>query len=167
MGGVVPGGGGACSLAFVGGGLLSLWCPGLKGEAAGRGFPAEMLEKSIRLVSLLNALRSHPFLKTRIALKGGTALNLFIFDVPRLSVDIDLNYLGASDRESMLAERPKLEQALQAVCGREGLAVKSLPSEHAGGKWRLTYTAASGRSRNLELHGDYLLRTPPWAPGLT
>jgi hypothetical protein len=101
-------------------------------------------------------------LKTRIALKGGTALNLFIFNVPRLSVDIDLNYVGTSDRESMLAERPKLEQALQAVCGREGLAVNSLPSEHAGGKWRLTYAAASGRSGNLELDVNYLLRTPLW-----
>ena len=104
----------------------------------------------------------HPFLKTRIALKGGTALNLFIFDVPRLSIDIDLNYVGTPDRETMLAERPKLEQALQAVCGREGLTVRSLPSDHAGGKWRLTYTGASGRSGNLELDVNYLLRTPLW-----
>jgi len=48
------------------------------------------------------------------------------------------------------------------VCGREGLAVKSLPSEHAGGKRRLTYAAASGRSGNLELDVNYLLRTPLW-----
>ncbi len=141
---------------------MNLALQDLQREAAATGFPAETLEKSIRLVSLLNALRSHPFLKTRIALKGGTALNLFIFDVPRLSVDIDLNYLGTPDRESMVAERPKLEQALQAVCGREGLAVKSLPSEHAGGKWRLTYAAASGRSGNLEIDVNYLLRTPLW-----
>ena len=77
-------------------------------------------------------------LKTRIALKGGSALNLFYFDVPRLSVDIDLNSIGAADRETMLAERPKLEQAVQAVCSREGLTVRRMPSEHAGGKWRLT-----------------------------
>ena len=64
-------------------------------EAAATGFGAELLEKVFRLMALLDALNSHPFLKTRIALKGGTALNLFHFDVPRLSVDIDLNYLGA------------------------------------------------------------------------
>ena len=141
---------------------MNLLLQDLQREAAATGFPAETLEKSIRLVGLLNALRSHPFLKTRIALKGGTALNLFVFDMPRLSIDIDLNYIGAPDRETMLAERPKLEEALQAVCGREGLAVKSLPSEHAGGKWRLTYAAASGRSGNLELDVNYLLRTPLW-----
>ena len=90
-------------------------------EAAATGFQAEPLEKVIILLELLEAIRSHPFLKDRIALKGGTALNLFKFDVPRLSVDIDLNYIGAVDREGMLAERPKIEQALQAVCGRVGV----------------------------------------------
>ena len=60
-------------------------------EAAESGFRAEILEKVFRLTELLETLRSHPFLKTRIALKGGTALNLFVFDLPRLSVDVDLN----------------------------------------------------------------------------
>jgi predicted nucleotidyltransferase component of viral defense system len=36
------------------------------------------------------------------ALKGGTALNFFVRDMPRLSVDIDLTYLPISDRESTL-----------------------------------------------------------------
>lgn len=43
----------------------------LEREAAATGFAADPLEKVIRLLSLLNALRSHPFLKGRIALKGG------------------------------------------------------------------------------------------------
>jgi hypothetical protein len=115
-------------------------------------------------MALLDALNSHPFLKTRIALKGGTALNLFYFDVPRLSVDIDLNYIGAADRETMLAERPKLEQAVQAVCSREGLTVRRMPSEHAGGKWRLSYLASMGGSGNLELDVNFMLRTPLWPP---
>jgi predicted nucleotidyltransferase component of viral defense system len=34
------------------------------------------------------------------ALKGGTAINLFIRDMPRLSVDIDLAYLPVSDYET-------------------------------------------------------------------
>ena len=97
------------------------------------GFGAEPLEKVFRLMALLDALNSHPFLKPRIALKGGTALNLFHFEVPRLSVDIDLNYIGAKDRETMLAEKPKIEQAVQAVCSREGLTIKRVPSDHAGG----------------------------------
>lgn len=38
----------------------------------------------------------------RFALKGGTAINLFVRDMPRLSVDIDLTYLPIEDRETSL-----------------------------------------------------------------
>lgn len=37
------------------------------------------------------------------ALKGGTAINLFVRDMPRLSVDIDLTYLPVEDRAASLA----------------------------------------------------------------
>ena len=36
------------------------------------------------------------------ALKGGTAINFFVRDMPRLSVDIDLTYLPLNDRKSSL-----------------------------------------------------------------
>ena len=133
-------------------------------EAAATGFPSESLEKVLRLLDLLGMLRSHPYLKERIALKGGTALNLFVFDVPRLSVDVDLNYIGAVDRETMLAERPKVDEAVQAVCERAGLRVRRIPDDHAGGKWRLSFTGAEGRDVTLELDLNYLLRTPLWRP---
>lgn len=141
---------------------MNLTLEELQREAAATGFLSETLEKALRLLALLDALRSHPFLRSRIALKGGTALNLFVFDVPRLSVDIDLNYIGAIDRELMAIERPKVEQAVGAVCGREGLRVARVPVEHAGGKWRLTYVSASGQPGNLELDINFLLRTPLW-----
>ncbi len=35
-------------------------------------------------------------------LKGGTALNLFIHDLPRLSVDIDLTYKHLHDRDESI-----------------------------------------------------------------
>jgi hypothetical protein len=38
------------------------------------------------------------------ALKGGTAINLFIRDLPRLSVDIDLTYLPVHERSQSLEE---------------------------------------------------------------
>lgn len=39
----------------------------------------------------------------RFALKGGTAINLFHSDLPRLSVDIDLTFLEIADRDASLA----------------------------------------------------------------
>jgi predicted nucleotidyltransferase component of viral defense system len=130
--------------------------------AATLGFRPDSLEKVFRLLSLLETLRSNAFLRPRVALKGGTALNLFLFDVPRLSVDIDLNYVGSGDREKMLADKPKVEQAIGAVCAREGLSVKRMPSEHAGGKWRLSFVNSAGSSDKLEVDLNFMLRVPLW-----
>ena len=134
----------------------------LTSEAQATGFRPEVMEKVIHLLNLLEGFNSHPFLKGRWVLKGGTALNLFLFDVPRLSVDIDLNYIGAVDREAMTAERPKIEQALQAVCSREGMNVTRTPTEHAGGKWRLRYDSALGEGGNLEVDLNFMFRVPLW-----
>lgn len=134
----------------------------LQAEAAETGFPLETLDKVIRLIDLLNAFRSHPFLKDRMVLKGGTALNLFVFALPRLSVDIDLNYVGSADREVMLSEREKVEQAITAICGREGFTLRRVPHAHAGGKWRLGYTNALDRNANLEIDVVFTLRVPLW-----
>jgi predicted nucleotidyltransferase component of viral defense system len=134
----------------------------LQRAAASSGFQVESYEKVHVLVRLLDALRTHPFLGPRLALKGGTALNLFILDLPRLSVDIDLNYIGAPDRATMLAERPRVDLALQQVTGRLGLTLKRAPTEHAGGKWRLPYATALGRQGSIEVDLNFLLRTPLW-----
>ncbi len=92
-------------------------------EAETTGFRPDVLERVAHLLGLLDAIRSHPLLKEKLALKGGTALDLVFFDAPWLSVDIDLNYVGVEDRESMLAERPRIEKAVQAVFAREGFNV--------------------------------------------
>lgn len=131
-------------------------------EAATTGFRAEVLEKVLRLLALLEGLRSHPFLRGRFVLKGGTALNLFLFDVPRLSVDIDLNYIGAADRDGMVAERPEMEAAIRAVCEREGLAIRRVPADHAGGKWSLRYRSPLGQGGDLEIDLNFMLRVPLW-----
>lgn len=46
------------------------------------------------------------------ALKGGTAINLFVRDMPRFSVDIDLTYLPFDDRTIALSN---IKQALKAI----------------------------------------------------
>jgi len=134
----------------------------LTAQAEATGFRPDVLEKVAYLLGLLEALGSHPFLKGKLALKGGTALNLFIFNVPRLSVDIDLNYVGAEDHKTMLAERPKIEQAVQAVYAREGFTVRRMPEEHAGGKWSLRYQSAAGLGGNLEVDLNFMYRVPLW-----
>ncbi len=51
-------------------------------------------------------VRALPFVAAEpcLALKGGTAINLFMRDMPRLSVDIDLVYLPIQARSKSLKE---------------------------------------------------------------
>jgi predicted nucleotidyltransferase component of viral defense system len=64
-----------------------------------------------QVVLLLDAL---PYISKEscFALKGGTAINLFVRDFPRLSVDADLTYLGDKTREEALR---KTEEALLRI----------------------------------------------------
>ena len=59
-------------------------------EAAKTGFRPEILEKVWHLMSILDGISIHPFLIDKLALKGGTALNLFLLEV-----------LPVNDRHSM------------------------------------------------------------------
>lgn len=65
-------------------------------------------------VRLLVTVLPHVARQRCFALKGGTAINLFIRDLPRLSVDIDLAYLPIEDRETSLAS---IDHALKAIAG--------------------------------------------------
>lgn len=66
-------------------------------------------------VELLVQTLPHVAEEECFALKGGTAINLFVRDMPRLSVDIDLTYLPVADREHSLAE---IEAALKRIGDR-------------------------------------------------
>jgi len=124
------------------------------------GFRPAAVEKVLHLCGILRRLDSHPTTKGAWLLKGGTALNLLHLDVPRMSVDIDLNYVGAVDREGMIANRPEFEAALIAVCEREGCTLKRVPDEHAGGKFRLRFASVLGGIQNLEVDVSYVARVP-------
>ena len=80
--------------------------------------------------------------------------------MPRLSVDIDINYIGEADLAGMQAQRSRFEAAVSACCEREGCAVRRMPSEHAGGKLHLRYAGGVGGSGSLELDLNFLQRLP-------
>lgn len=64
------------------------------------------------LICCLPAIASAP----DFVLKGGTAINLFLRDMPRLSVDIDLTYLSISDRATALTDiRTQLAAIAEAL----------------------------------------------------
>lgn len=134
----------------------------LQQEASTTGFKMEHLEKVHILMDLLNDFATFPQLKGKFVLKGGTALNLFFFELPRLSVDIDLNYIGSVDRDVMLAERPVLQNIITGICERHGLTLDRNPNRHAGGKMIWRYPSALGQMGNLEIDLNFMYRVPLW-----
>ena len=67
-------------------------------------------------VALLVRVLPHVATETCFALKGGTAINLFVRDLPRLSVDIDLVYLPIENREtSLIGIRSALSRIAQKI----------------------------------------------------
>jgi predicted nucleotidyltransferase component of viral defense system len=76
--------------------------------------------------------------ETCFALKGGTAINLFIRDMPRLSVDIDLTYVPVAPRAVSLAA---LDTAMRRIALRVKKAIPDTqinPAETEGAVTRLT-----------------------------
>ena len=76
-----------------------------------------------RQVDLL--VRTLPYVAEEkcFALKGGTAINLFVRDLPRLSVDIDLTYLPIADRDQSLTE---IDDALRRIGKRIKSVMKAI-----------------------------------------
>ena len=66
-------------------------------------------------VTLLLRLLPHVAKEDCFALKGGTAINLFVRDMPRLSIDVDLTYLPLASRKDSLAA---IDAAMKRVVQR-------------------------------------------------
>jgi len=66
-------------------------------------------------VALLVKALPHVAKEPCFALKGGTAINLFIRNLPRLSVDIDLTYLPVAERAQSLND---IDAALKRIAER-------------------------------------------------
>lgn len=129
-------------------------------EKQNTGFRQEIIEKVIWLMELLNTIADDSYLSSRLALKGGTALNLFYFDLPRLSVDADLNYIGALDPTTMKEERAEIDNRITKLFERLGLNLSRNPREHAGGKMVWQYPSKLGNRGNIEVDINFMYRTP-------
>lgn len=126
------------------------------------GFPASALERVFRLVTLLQAVSER--LGMEVSLRGGTALNLIHLDVPRLSVDIDLDFVGAPDAQDARARREPLMEELASVGRSLGYrAVPERPS-YAMGHLRMEYTDTRGRPAYVKLDVNFLDRVPVLPP---
>ena len=90
------------------------------------GFLANNTEKVIRLLNVLKFIDEElNRISHQLILKGGTAINLIYTNLTRLSVDIDLDYVGSLEKEQTLKDRERILESLDNYMLKEGYSVSS------------------------------------------
>jgi predicted nucleotidyltransferase component of viral defense system len=114
----------------------------VKREQSGRTPDSEskMNDAYLDTVRLLLSIAPDVFATPRFAMKGGTAINLFLQDLPRLSVDIDFVFLShePSRDEALNQISEELARASRAI-ERQGYSVSSAIA-----------SACTARARNIQ-----------------
>ncbi len=123
------------------------------------GFVRDTFEKVCRLANILSFIQNDALLSSTLALKGGTAINLTIFNLPRLSVDIDMDFSKNVSREEMLSIREQITDRISKYMVAAGyqLSPKS-KTYHALDSFVYEYQNTGGMKDNLKIEINYMLR---------
>ena len=129
-------------------------------KAAELGFNRDSYEKMIRLTEVLQFINTNKELNPLLALKGRTAINLTVFNLPRLSVDIDLNFSENLTRDDTMEKRNYLNELIGRYMKDEGYTIKEEASKrtHALYSFVFSYKNAGGNRDNVKVETNYMLR---------
>lgn len=123
------------------------------------GFVRDTFEKVLRLKEILKYLNKEDYLKEHLLLKGGTAINLTIFNLPRLSVDIDMDYTPNDVKEDMLKARKKITTLIKDYMEEEGYQLSSASRfTHSLDAFYYQYENTGGNKDMIKIELNYSLR---------
>jgi len=127
--------------------------------AAETGFIRDNLEKIFRLCEILQYLNEEQLFIDHLALKGGTAINLTVFDMPRLSVDIDLDFAKECSREEMLILRTNINDNLLNFMFAQGYALSpNTKNPHSLDSWVFYFQNSAGNRDSIRIEINYSMR---------
>lgn len=123
------------------------------------GFVRDTFEKVLRLKEILRYLNEEEYLREHLLLKGGTAINLTVFNLPRLSVDIDMDYTPNDTKEDMLESREKITTLIKDYMEAEGYQLsKGSRFTHSLDAFYYQYQNAGGNRDMIKIELNYSLR---------
>ena len=130
-------------------------------------FVRDTLEKVLRLTEILNYINSNPLTKENLVLKGGTAINLTVFNLPRLSVDIDLDFARNLPLDEMTAVREQIREDIKTYMSTGGYAISPRSKGyHSLDSFVFTYSNLGGMNDNIKIEINYSLRAHIFEPEL-
>ncbi|MBU4361294.1 nucleotidyl transferase AbiEii/AbiGii toxin family protein, partial [bacterium] len=109
------------------------------------------------LEQLLKEINRHPELREGLALKGGTAINFLYFRYPRLSVDLDFNFIAGIEKEEKDKESPKIDEALRTIFKFEKYECENI-SDYGLNEYFLKYINSSGNIDRIKVEINFLQR---------
>ncbi|MFO7980193.1 MAG: nucleotidyl transferase AbiEii/AbiGii toxin family protein [Candidatus Aminicenantes bacterium] len=124
------------------------------------GFNPDLLEKTFHMTKILSGMYKEKQIGTDFTLKGGTALNFIYLDVPRLSVDLDLNFTGSLRKEEMLARRKVIPKEIAGLADSLGYRMTKRPGSYIMERYILRYKRLSGLPDSIRLEFNFLERVP-------
>ena len=123
------------------------------------GFIRDNLEKAFRLCDILQFLNANSTTREYLSLKGGTAINLTIFNLPRLSVDIDFDFSKVCGRDEMLNIRTILNEEILNFMFAQGYALSpNTKNPHSLDSWVFYFQNAGGNKDNIKIEINYSMR---------
>jgi predicted nucleotidyltransferase component of viral defense system len=132
----------------------------LSKQAQELGFIRDTFEKMVRLAEMLSFISKDPLLSKSLALKGGTAINLTIFNLPRLSVDIDLDYTKNNSRDDMMTDREEITRVIKRYMSAEDYELSDRSkSVHSVDSFVCSYTNSGGTKDAIKIEINYSLRS--------
>ena len=124
------------------------------------GFNRDTFEKVLRLIRILEYLNENEFLKDHLLLKGGTAINLTVFNLPRLSVDIDLDFVPNISGEDLLLARDEVTHLLKGYMNEHGYTLSDASRfSHSLDAFHYSYINAAGNKDLIKIEINYSLRS--------
>jgi len=123
------------------------------------GFIRDNLEKVFRLCEILQYLNENQLFADHLALKGGTAINLTVFDMPRLSVDIDLDFSKKCNREEMFEIRSNINENLLNFMYAQSYALSpNTKNPHSLDSWVFYFQNSVGNRDSIRIEINYSMR---------
>lgn len=124
------------------------------------GFNRDTFEKVIRLRMILEFMNAQECMREHLLLKGGTAINLTVFNLPRLSVDIDLDFVPNLMRDETAKERERLTEILKGYMSEQGYFLSEASRfSHSLDAFHYNYVNAAGNRDMIKIEINYSLRT--------
>lgn len=124
------------------------------------GFNRDTFEKVIRLRMILEFMNTQACMREHLLLKGGTAINLTVFNLPRLSVDIDLDFVPNLMRDETAKERERLTEILKGYMSEQGYFLSEASRfSHSLDAFHYNYVNAAGNKDMIKIEINYSLRT--------